>query len=335
MDCPCCGVFRLQKEWSKCQWNALDGLGCPFATAGDGWPRNCCRLCSDSCGEYYTKRIPTCDTAFHVHVNKLIDSYIPSRNSTSGPPRPSILPLPEEHSAGYAPQKHVPPPRASPVSPFIPAPPAPRPDNCASAKRPPPTPPTRAKPPPTTTHYSASVIIGTPFPQSGHISLRTESINNIRNWLQKNISSKFWIDSYHWVIEMNITCREEMKDLNRRMGFSERKSFLKHLSHNGAVRLPKWAPENWSCWKCEAEQQSYIDVSNQIYLEVMRSCWPEALESLQMTDKETVGDLVEAILGAHYILRVRQGWEFDFIVEDFIVMLERLCICTYVQSVMP
>ena len=51
--------------------------------------------------------------------------------------------------------------------------------------------------------------------------------------------------------------------------------------------------------------------------------------------KETDGDLVEAILGAHYVLRVRRGWEFDFIVADFIVMLERLCICTYVQSVMP
>ena len=325
MDCPCCGEFRPQKRWSKCQWDALDGLGCPFATAGDGWPRNCCKLCSDRSGEYYTKRIPTVDAEFHAYANKLIDSYIPSRNSTSGPPRPSIPPLPEMHSAGYAPQKHVPPPRASPVSPFIPAPPAPRPDNCASAKRPPPTPPTRAKPPPppppTTTHYSASVIIGTPFPQSGHISLRTESINNIRNWLKKNISSKFWIDSYYWMVEMNITCREEMKDLNRRMGFSERKSFLKHLSHNGAVRLPKWAPENWSTWKCEAEQQSYMDVTNQIYLEVM-----------QISDKECVGDLVEAVLGAYYILTVRRGWQFDFIVEDFIVMLERMCIGTYVQS---
>ena len=110
---------------------------------------------------------------------------------------------------------------------------------------------------------------------------------------------------------------------------------MKHLSHNGAVRLLEWAPENWMTWKCEATQQSYVDVTNQTYLEVMRSCWPEALESLQITDKEAVGDLVEAVLGAHYILRVRQGWEFDFIVADFIVMLERLCICTYVQSVMP
>ena len=85
-------------------------------------------------------------------------------------------------------------------------------------------------------------------------------------------------------------------------------------------------------WKCEAEQQSYMDVTNQIYLEVMRSCWPEALESLQITDKETVGDLVEAVLGAYYILTVRRGWHFDFIVEDFIVRLERMCIGTYVQS---
>ena len=154
-------------------------------------------------------------------------------------------------------------------------------------------------------------------------------------WLKANIQSKFWIDTHAWMVEKNQTWREEMKDLNRRMGFSERKSFLKHLSHNGAVRLPKWAPENWTHWKCEAEQQNYIDVSNQIYLEVMRSCWPAALESLQITDKEVVGDLVEAVLGAHYILTVRRAWQFDFIVEDFIVMLERLCICTYVQSVMP
>ena len=330
MDCPCCGVFRLKDEWSKCQWNAMDGLGCPFATAGDGWARNCCKRCSDREGEYYTKRLPTVDPEFHAYANKLIDSYIPSRNSTSGPSRPSIPPLPEMN---YAP---VPPPRASPVSPFIPAPPAPRPDNCASAKRPPPTPPTRAKPPPppppTTTHYSASVIIGTPFPQSGHISLRTESINNIRNWLRKNISSKFWIDTHLWMVEMNQTYREEMIEMNHQMGLNERKSLLKHLSYSGAVRLPEWCPPTWMTWKCEATQQSYIDVTNQVYLEVMQSCWPAALEALQISDKECVGDLVEAVLGAYYILTVRRGWQFDFLVEDFIVMLERMCIGTYVQS---
>ena len=137
------------------------------------------------------------------------------------------------------------------------------------------------------------------------------------------------------MVEKNQTWREEIKDLNRRMGFSERKSLMKHLSHHGAVRLPEWAPENWSTFKCDAEHQHYIDVTNEIYMDVLRSCWPEALEALQITDKESGGDLVEAVLGAYYVLRVRRAWQFDFIVEDFIVMLERICIGTYVQSVIP
>ena len=131
---------------------------------------------------------------------------------------------------------------------------------------------------------------------------------------------------------MNKTYREEMTEMNRQMGFSERKSLLKHLSYSGAVRLPEWCPPTWMTWKCEATQQSYIDVTNQVYLEVMQSCWPAALEALQISHKECVGDLVEAVLGAYYILTVRRGWQFDFIVEDFIVMFERMCIGTYVQS---
>ena len=51
-----------------------------------------------------------------------------------------------------------------------------------------------------------------------------------------------------------------------------------------------------------------------------------------MSHEETVGDLFEAVLGYYYILTVRQNICLDFIVDDFIVMLERAIICVYVKN---
>ena len=78
--------------------------------------------------------------------------------------------------------------------------------------------------------------------------------------------------------------------------------------------------------------ERYMDALNATYLEVMRSCWPSALENMQISHEETGGDLVEAVSGGYCVLTVKQGMEFDFSVHDFIEMLERACLGVYVKN---
>jgi len=58
MICPACkqclprSTSRVP-NWSKVQWEKE----CPVVFDGNGWPRNCCRLCSDQVGEYFTDKV--------------------------------------------------------------------------------------------------------------------------------------------------------------------------------------------------------------------------------------------------------------------------------------
>ena len=80
-------------------------------------------------------------------------------------------------------------------------------------------------------------------------------------------------------------------------------------------------------------QTRYADLTNGAYLEVMRSCWRSSVDVLNISNAETAGDLVEAILGWYYILTVRRRTRFDVLVDDFIVMLERACLGVYIKNV--
>ena len=68
---------------------------------------------------------------------------------------------------------------------------------------------------------------------------------------------------------------------------------------------------------------------NQSYADVFQAAWPGVLLKLGMTDKETIGDLVESLLGYYYNLsidwdRTLQGPAADTC-EDFISALELAC----------
>ena len=58
MICPACNQSLTRytsraPNWSKIQWDKE----CPVVFDANGWPRNCCRRCSDKDGEYFTHKV--------------------------------------------------------------------------------------------------------------------------------------------------------------------------------------------------------------------------------------------------------------------------------------
>ena len=129
-------------------------------------------------------------------------------------------------------------------------------------------------------------------------------------------------------MEQGAKYQEKIEERNALLGLV-RASFLKHLSYAGAVRLPEWCPDDWVQWKCPATGQRYADLTNKVYLEFLRSVWPRALEELGISNQETCGDLLEALLGWYYVLTIENGLALGNEADDFIAMLEQGLICTY------
>ena len=152
-------------------------------------------------------------------------------------------------------------------------------------------------------------------------------------WLIQHVPAEFWLQFKELLDIINLTHREHMVVINKRLGYSTKKSFGKHLSYIGAVRVPTEVevgslPSSTLAWT-DRNGQYYVDVMNQTYADVFQAAWPGVLLTLGMADKETIGDLVESLLGYYYNLRVvwdrtLQGPLADTC-EDFIRALELAC----------
>ena len=141
-------------------------------------------------------------------------------------------------------------------------------------------------------------------------------------WLRKFISSNFWVKFHAWAAQQGDKYHEEIAAVNASLGLVKVR-FLKHLSYKGAVRLPEWCPDDWEHWKCPATGQRYADLSNKLYLEFLLSVWPTALEELGISNPETGGDLLEALLGWYFVLTKENNLSLCNEADDFIAMLEQ------------
>ena len=134
------------------------------------------------------------------------------------------------------------------------------------------------------------------------------------------------------MIEKNVEYGDQISKYNQRMGSNESESVLKSLRHEGVVRLPEWAPISWSNYECPFTKIKYFDPDSQNYWEVMKVCWPYAMQHLAVSNTETAGDLIAASLGYYYFLTVRQNIKLDAVVVDFVHMLESASIFTYLKN---
>ena len=147
------------------------------------------------------------------------------------------------------------------------------------------------------------------------------------SWLIQHVPADFWLQFKELLDKINLEHREQMVVINKRLGLSAKKSFGKHLSYIGAVRVPTEVevgslPSSTLAWT-DRNGQYYVGVMNQTYADVFQAAWPGVLVTTGMESKETIGDLVESLLGYYYNLTL-QGPAADTC-EDFIRALELAC----------
>ena len=141
-------------------------------------------------------------------------------------------------------------------------------------------------------------------------------------WLRTFIPANFWVKFHEWGMQQGHKYHKEIVEVNASLGLVNA-TFLKHLSYKGAVRLPEWCPDDWGHWTCLATGQRYADLGNEVYLEFLLSVWPAALEELGISNPETGGDLLEALLGWYFALTIERNMCLGNEADDFVAMLEQ------------
>ena len=58
------------------------------------------------------------------------------------------------------------------------------------------------------------------------------------------------------------------------------------------------------CYTCEFTNEEYFEPGNKTYAFVMNMLWPDALPGF--SNKETIGDVLEAFLGYAYLVRLNK-----------------------------
>ena len=116
-----------------------------------------------------------------------------------------------------------------------------------------------------------------------------------------------------------------MVAINRALGLKDEKSFLKHASYHGAIHVPNDFPDNHIAFIDKKSGDRFVDPTNRVYCDVFKKVWPNVTF---MSNKETVGDLVEAILGLAWVMNER-GPTLSPEAEDFVKIVEQACLSEY------
>ena len=116
-----------------------------------------------------------------------------------------------------------------------------------------------------------------------------------------------------------------MVAINEALGYKAEKSFLKHASYNGAIHVPNDCPDNLVSFIDKKSGDRFVDPGNWVYCDVFKKVWPNVTF---ISNEETVGDLVEAILGLAWVKNDR-GQTLSPEAEDFVNMLEQACLSEF------
>ena len=143
--------------------------------------------------------------------------------------------------------------------------------------------------------------------------------------MQRCIPPDFWLNVHKEFCDIDARHRAEMVAINRSLHLKEKKSFMKHMSYCGAVRVPDDFPNEFVSYTDEKTGQRFIDPMNSLYCDVFKAVWPNVTF---ISNPETVGDLIEAILGWAWVMKdlgIALGPEG----EDFVQFLEQACLSEY------
>ena len=132
--------------------------------------------------------------------------------------------------------------------------------------------------------------------------------------MQRNIDDNFWQRVHSEFCNINLLHRAEMVAINRSLGLSDEKNFLKHASYLGAIRVPNDFPDDLILFIDKKSGDRFIEPGNWIYCYVFNRVWPNVTF---VSNPVTVGDLLEAILGLAWVMNDR-GQTLSPEAEDFV-----------------
>ena len=143
-------------------------------------------------------------------------------------------------------------------------------------------------------------------------------------WLTRNVPPRFWDLFQAHIAHLDYEHKATIQLKGQR-------SILKHMSHFGAIRVPKEVPASWVTWRDEDTGDVYTDPMNSVYTSVIKLCWPQSDLATGPYNKETVGDHAEAFLAYQWRMR-RTKTAIDPFILKFVTMFERLCFVTHVRE---
>ena len=109
-------------------------------------------------------------------------------------------------------------------------------------------------------------------------------------------------DWLEWYASCNVPVPNEWAFSDDSSG--ERKTLLKTLSYNGAIRS-RWPKANLELQEyCSLSQQKFIDPTNAVYAFIFRHVWKGCC--LCLRDDVILGDLIESVLGFWWMLEVSE-----------------------------
>ena len=143
--------------------------------------------------------------------------------------------------------------------------------------------------------------------------------------MKRHIPDDFWYRVHTELCDINIRRRAEMEAIKQRLHLKMEKSFLKHASYCGAIRVPDDFPKALIKYTNEETGERFLDPRNAIYCDVFKAVWPNVTF---ISAPGTVGDLIEALLGLTWVKKDR-GETIPPEMDDFVQMLEQLSLMEY------
>ena len=145
--------------------------------------------------------------------------------------------------------------------------------------------------------------------------------------LKQEVPDRFWVKVVQLFESANTDARMAFVYSQMPPEFS---SFKKFLSHHGALRLrPQEVPPGLQ--PPPLNEWGLYDPGNWVDKAVFFACWPGAARQLGYGNEETVGDLVEALLGWVWF----QGHALPAPAMRVVEALERACLAVYLRVQTP
>ena len=168
----------------------------------------------------------------------------------------------------------------------------------------------------------------------------TEDYWEAVTYLKQTVPVQFWMIMKAKFEESGLKNQEALQRYNRNVNASIYRSLRKWYSYFGACRITQdtpWWFTNQNAFWCIWSFTFYVDLGNAVYRRLMTDAWPSLTE--HMSNAETLGDCLEALLGLFYIKKVLYNRRISALEDTIITAIEvaafSLSLLMEVHNVVP